>query len=644
MNRKIAAAVAVACILAALGSAGSIAYRVVTEGAAGEKAAEADFSRLGAILGSVRTASDLADPGLRASLAAHFAACPTLLAAEVYERGAGARWRMPADTPYPLGETAGNAVLPASALRLSSPLASGAGALAVDAVYVRVTQLAAFKAFRDALIVLAAFLALASIILAIAARPRRDEPSEEASQAASAAAQYQYETLSAGWGDMPAAQAKGVSESFDRGRVEGVGRRGDERKEPARHEEESSVNAARSAAAPSAVAPSAAVPSAELMPALEERFDFEAEAFGGEATGGEFRAEEPLAFEPSIPFEPSMPFEVESAPIESAPAPIEVEAAPIEVEPAPIEAEAAEGLEPVEEFEPDFLAHADEAEEEFFMARERQDAQGPKLGDRIEDEFDIPEIDFDEDRRPMPSAFEEKLDERLPDLDMPSDDWMSPAAQRDGKVDKQKSEEADPLENIEELDALDLEPAASAPRAAASGGQEAPGKLEAAPRASSLGSEGKLAGRLAAEIFQAASAGADLSLILIEHEELTPAMPEYARFAAAVEDSFGTPDPAFERGRGGFAVILPGSDSRKAVERASEFYKKLDYLAAGDAGELQFMPIFIGLSSRAARPVAADRLIAEAEAALRKAKEDSESHIVAFRPDPERYKDFLASR
>jgi hypothetical protein len=601
MNRKFAAAIAVACILAALAAAGSIAYRVVSQGAAGSKVAEADFERLLSALSEVRTASDLVDPGLRGRLAAHFSACPALLAVEVFERGVGTRWRIPADSPYTLGVSGeGAAKLPSSIIRLTSPLRSDTtGALAVDALYVRVTQLTAFTAFRDALIALAAFLALASIALAAASRPRRGGPSADAAEAASAAAAYQYETLSSGW-DAPPSEPRPAA--------------------PPKRRESAPVESAPVESAPAEDAAVESAPAVGEEPDSSEVDEYEAPDFG-------------------------------------VPAPSEAEAVPeVEFEAGP-EAPSAKRSAVLE---PDYLEHAEAAEEDFFLAREegRERAGSPSKGffdDEAEDEFDIPEIDFKEDDRPRPSAFETKLDEPLPDMDMPSDDWMS--ANAPSSVEEEAPAEAEkpraaapfgagaaPIADIEELEAFDLEPPAPArePSDASSGPAAGPGAGPGAVTA--MAPELRLAGRLATEIFEAASSGKDLSLLIVEHEELTPAVREYSRFAKAVQEHFEAGDLAFERGAGGFAVVLPGADSRKAVELADGLLKSLNFLSGGDSKELQFVPLFVGISSRASRPVAADRLIAEADAALRKAKEDMESHIVAFRPDPGRFKDYMSTR
>jgi len=77
---------------------------------------------------------------------------------------------------------------------------------------------------------------------------------------------------------------------------------------------------------------------------------------------------------------------------------------------------------------------------------------------------------------------------------------------------------------------------------------------------------------------------------------------------------------------------------------AEEFNKKLVFLAEGDYAELELLPIFMGISSRAGRLVDAGRLVEEALTALDRARYEKESHIVAFRPDPDKYRLFLASK
>ena len=140
------------------------------------------------MLAYVRGPSDLADPGLRARLASRYEASPGLLLVDVYERGAGDRWRIPADSPYLPTPSAPGSPIPApaypasSTILLSAPLKGDtSGNLAVDALYTTLTQQQVFESFRDAMIGFAAYLAIAAFILAIAAG-REEEPREEYSR------------------------------------------------------------------------------------------------------------------------------------------------------------------------------------------------------------------------------------------------------------------------------------------------------------------------------------------------------------------------------------------------------------------------------------------------------------------------------
>jgi GGDEF domain-containing protein len=91
-------------------------------------------------------------------------------------------------------------------------------------------------------------------------------------------------------------------------------------------------------------------------------------------------------------------------------------------------------------------------------------------------------------------------------------------------------------------------------------------------------------------------------------------------------------------------VILPNIDSSHAFRMAEEFYRKLVFLAEGDFAELDLLPLFMGISSRGGRLVDAGRIVSEAEAALEKARYEKDSRIVAFKPDPDKYRLFLASK
>jgi GGDEF domain-containing protein len=150
--------------------------------------------------------------------------------------------------------------------------------------------------------------------------------------------------------------------------------------------------------------------------------------------------------------------------------------------------------------------------------------------------------------------------------------------------------------------------------------------------------------RLDAEIARSASFEQDLSLLVFCYDDLTSHDEAYGSIGKVITEFFSFRDLAFERGDDGFSVILPNIDSPHALRMAEEFIKKLVFLAGGDFAELELLPIYIGISSRAGRLVDAGRLIEEAATALDRARYEKDSHIVAFRPDPDKYRNFLASR
>lgn len=464
MNRKFATSFAVVCIAAALGAAAFVAYRIFAQDAAGREAAKADFEGLRSVLAYVKSPSDLAEPGLRARLASRYEASSGLLLVDVYERGAGDRWRIPADSPY-LTSTgkAGGApeptYPPASTILLSAPLkGDSSGKLAVDALYTSLPQSFAFEAFRDALIGLGAFLALAALVLAIASG-REGARKPEASLAFAGAA------------------------------------------------------AADDAAAGNRAAANRAV---DDRAAAAAQYQFET------------------------------------------------------------------------------LENEEDEEEE--MEEEEAFRQGPAP----EEEFDIPIMDAG-------FAVKSAPEDLAPEASRASAATAGPKAP-----------------NLPE------------PQEGNPSGLYSP--------ASGLGWESYMKDRLDAEISRSASFEQDLSLLAFCYDGLTSQDEAYRSIGKVIKDFFSFRDMAFERGDDGFSVVLPNIDSSHALRMAEEFNKKLVFLAEGDFAELELLPLYMGISSRAGRLVDAGRLIEEAEAALERARYEKDTHIVAFRPDPDKYRLFLASK
>lgn len=161
---------------------------------------------------------------------------------------------------------------------------------------------------------------------------------------------------------------------------------------------------------------------------------------------------------------------------------------------------------------------------------------------------------------------------------------------------------------------------------------------------SGLGWPEYLPERLGAELSRAASFEQDLVLLELSHEGIPRRSPAYRVITRILLEFFNFRDLAFEQGPSGLAVILPNIDSEHALRMAEEFLKKVTSVLREEGVSEDYRKIYIGLSSRSGRLVEAERVIHEARAALARAREEGDSRIVAFKADPNKYRDYIASR
>jgi hypothetical protein len=146
--------------------------------------------------------------------------------------------------------------------------------------------------------------------------------------------------------------------------------------------------------------------------------------------------------------------------------------------------------------------------------------------------------------------------------------------------------------------------------------------------------------RLASELHRCASFEQDLTVLAMEFkvsEILSD--DEYCLFTEEAVNYFTMRDLIFGKGDNGIIVLLPGTDLEHGISKSEEFnnlvISKMPEFFRGRT-ELR-----IGLSSRSGRLMDAERLMFEAIAALKKAFEDPVSHVVAFKSDPEKYREFI---
>jgi GGDEF domain-containing protein len=159
---------------------------------------------------------------------------------------------------------------------------------------------------------------------------------------------------------------------------------------------------------------------------------------------------------------------------------------------------------------------------------------------------------------------------------------------------------------------------------------------------SNLGWENYLKERLSSELHRAASFEQDLVLAFLELSG-PEAEARFKEFADEVVGFFSFRDLAFEYGGTGAAVILPNINLDHGLQMADSFVVKKHERFA-DLTDGSGALIRIGLSARSGRLVEADRLIAEGVNALKRAREDAKTPIVAFKPDLERYRSFIRTR
>lgn len=145
--------------------------------------------------------------------------------------------------------------------------------------------------------------------------------------------------------------------------------------------------------------------------------------------------------------------------------------------------------------------------------------------------------------------------------------------------------------------------------------------------------------RLESELERAAAADIDLTLMTVHVPDLVTDNPAKKDLIKAILEIAGFNDLVFENGNDGCCIIM-GYDIDTALKRAEALYDKLERELAYE--NLTCKPA-IGLSSRSLRLISADRLANESMQALKHAMNEEGKRIIAFRVNPDKYRNFLAS-
>jgi len=269
-------------------------------------------------------------------------------------------------------------------------------------------------------------------------------------------------------------------------------------------------------------------------------------------------------------------------------------------------------------------------DEEDFVVPDIEEAPGD------DNSSQLPQFGVEGDQAEAP--FGETLSPLADEPMLPKEEAIPPTTEPFFPPDEPEFAADEPIFPKEESTPILSEPSVSRSQTSAS----APQGLYS-PR-SGLGWDSYLRERLDSELSRSASFEQDLSFLIIELDETEKGIEAYALVGKAIVDFFSFRDLSFEKGDFGFAIVLPNIDLDHALRMAEEFLKKIGFVIKERGESKSFAPIYIGVSARAGRLVNAARLEQEAESALEKAREEKDSRIVAFKPDPDKYRLFLASK
>lgn len=157
--------------------------------------------------------------------------------------------------------------------------------------------------------------------------------------------------------------------------------------------------------------------------------------------------------------------------------------------------------------------------------------------------------------------------------------------------------------------------------------------------ATGVGWESYMETRLDSELVRAASSEQDLALVLLRMPGLENNSLMMKRIAAVLLDFFKFRDFVFEYKKDGFAGILLNINLDQAMVLSETMHTQLKELLESENIREK---LAIGISTRSLRILPGSRLISEANQALEKAFGETGLPIVAFRVNPDKYRQFVA--
>ncbi|HAC32830.1 MAG TPA: hypothetical protein DCF70_09425 [Treponema sp.] len=138
------------------------------------------------------------------------------------------------------------------------------------------------------------------------------------------------------------------------------------------------------------------------------------------------------------------------------------------------------------------------------------------------------------------------------------------------------------------------------------------------------------------ELIHSASQEQDLSLIIVRIAGI-PNDDTNSPQAACIKNCVNNRGSAYRYGKDAYALLIKALKLDDALQDAESLLERL----AATLRDQGLPAITIGISSRTERLISADRLLTEASEAQKHASEDMTSPIIAFRVNPEKYRNFI---
>ncbi|MCL1817644.1 MAG: hypothetical protein FWG35_01850 [Spirochaetaceae bacterium] len=145
--------------------------------------------------------------------------------------------------------------------------------------------------------------------------------------------------------------------------------------------------------------------------------------------------------------------------------------------------------------------------------------------------------------------------------------------------------------------------------------------------------------RLTLELERSAYNEQDLTLLILKIPEMVRESDDYRYLSREIQSKLSFEDLTFEYPPNSFAVILPNSNLDQSLGTLKNFLKTAE---AGFTG--RYEEPLCGLTSRSGRLMDGPGLLREGEAALEKIESEKSNTIIGFRPDPAKYRAYIAEQ